>query len=382
MAIIQGARTSRNTNQNQNIIDMSKKIYMLDPDATPFTSLLMQTGKEQATQPKFEWLEDKSLVRYSKITTAESDTTETELVVEDNTLFIPDLVCKIMTTGEVVRVVSVGTDNKITVKRGWGTTSAAAITKDAAIVILGLAAGEGTGAPTAQTTNLTNVFNYCQIFKNTVKTTGTRQAMALYGVDSKGDQAYQRAKVGKDHMKDIERAFLLGEKKEDLTGTEPVRSTGGLLSFITSNVTEITTALTQEAFNSFLETAFKYGSSNKIMLASSIILNALNKWGTAQFQGTTQAESMLGVVITKYRTNYGTLAVSHYKPFAEYGMGGYGIVLDMSEIKMKVLRDTNLNLNVQNNDVDGQTDQYLTEAGLKVQNEEKHAVIKGISTIA
>jgi hypothetical protein len=43
-------------------------------------------------------------------------------------------------------------------------------------------------------------------------------------------------------------------------------------------------------------------------------------------------------------------------------------------------RDTTLKTNIQNNDVDGWMDEYLTEAGLEVRLEKTHAILKGVTS--
>ena len=69
-----------------------------------------------------------------------------------------------------------------------------------------------------------------------------------------------------------------------------------------------------------------------------------------------------------------------YDPLLDAGgYAGYGFILDPENVRYAYLdgRDTKLQLNVQNNDVDGVVDEYLTECSLEVRLPQTHLLISG-----
>jgi len=61
--------------------------------------------------------------------------------------------------------------------------------------------------------------------------------------------------------------------------------------------------------------------------------------------------------------------------------GGYGVLLDMECLKYRPLngRDTQLETNIQDPDLDGWKDMYMTDAGLEFRQVERHGLIYGIT---
>ena len=55
---------------------------------------------------------------------------------------------------------------------------------------------------------------------------------------------------------------------------------------------------------------------------------------------------------------------------------GYGLCLDLDLCKYCYVDDTKLEMNIQDNDYDGVKDQYITEAGLMLQGEKAHGLLK------
>lgn len=91
-------------------------------------------------------------------------------------------------------------------------------------------------------------------------------------------------------------------------------------------------------------------------------------------------ESSYGMRINEWVTPFGTVNIVH-NPLFQGEYAGYGFLLDMDSFKYRYMqnRDTQLLLNIQNNDVDGQVDQYLTEAGLERKQAAKCALLKNVT---
>jgi hypothetical protein len=382
MAVVTGTRDTRNITQNKIVVDMSDTIALLQPNAEPFMSFLKiaKRNTEVARNPKFEWLEDDLQPRWDAINNAAGYTaSDTSIVVDNGSYFSVNDVVKVPRTGEVMLVTAIAT-NTLTVLRGYGVTSAAAIVDNDPLVIIGNANQEGSGTRELKSTQEVAKFNYTQIFKTPFGVTGTENATKMYGGN---DLSYQQMKAGVQHKIDMARAFMFGERKEDVSGGKPKRTTGGLLSFLTKNNYDAGGQLTQTEFdNNISEVVFKYGSKEKILLASARLLSVINGWALGKMQVDNLAKQY-GLEIFRYVTPFGTYNIMNYQHILEGAVyGGYGVVIDPESVKYRPLagRDTKLETNIQANDEDQRKDQYITEAGLEVRNPEKHAVITGVTS--
>lgn len=382
MAQVTGVRDTNNIASAKVKIDMSEKIALLQPSATPLITFLKRTKGNTlvANNPKFNWMEDGLGARWDAINAVGGYAVGiTAIVVDTGASFIPGDQIKIPRTGEVMFVTAVNTGtNTLTVVRGFGSTAAAAIVDDDPLVIIGNVNEEGAGKRALLSTQEAEMFNYTQIFKTPFGVTNTQNATAMYGGQ---DLSYQQKKKGIEHTVDMARAFYLGEKKLDTTGAHPRRATGGLLSFLSSNVYDAGGALTQANFDkNICEIAFRYGSSEKLMLASARVVSAINGWALGKLQ-VKEGEATYGLAVTKYISPFGILNIV-YDPLLEGAKyGGYGAILDVENIKYRPLkgRDTSLSTNIQAPDEDQRVDQYLTEAGLEVRLPKTHALLTGVT---
>ncbi|MBI3421218.1 MAG: DUF5309 family protein [Candidatus Sungbacteria bacterium] len=400
---IQGTRTTLNIEPSQRIPDVDDKIYILEPGETPLTAFLTQIGKigdgggkfkGQALQkrtvynPEFTEFEDQYSGVWAQINNAAGYlATDTALVVDTPgaSIFTKYDLVKVTRTGEIMRVTAVNySTNTITVTRGAGATAAAALVDNDWLLVIGPAFEEGSVSGDSNTTKLVKVTNYTQIFKTKFGVTLTENASKLYPQGNPGaDLKYLRAKHGIEHAKKIERAYLFGEKKE-VTGPDgkPLRLTGGLLESITAvgNVQdEASTALTEAEFRTFLrDKAFVNGSSEKLMFTGNVVLSYIESFASGKLQ-VRPDDKTYGVQTRQWISPFGVLNIVRH-PMFDNQYNGIALVLDLSTLKHCVLngRDTALQTNIQANDADEETDQYLTEVGLQRVNFEKNALLKGV----
>ena len=192
---------------------------------------------------------------------------------------------------------------------------------------------------------------------------------------------YLRGKHGHQHCVHIEKAFWFGERAETTgTNSKPMRATGGVLEYITTNVTnQSSTTLTETEFITFLSTAFGKGSSEKVLFTDSYILQTISGYALAQQRVQPNADKY-GVAISKYFSPFGTVNIVHHPEFKN-SYAGYGFLLDLDCFKYRYLRgrDTKLKLNIQTNDTDGEKDEFLTETGLQRMSEERCAYVYGVT---
>lgn len=127
--IVTGVRDTANIQTAKLKIDMSEKIALLQPSATPFITFLKRAkgNTEVATNPKFQWMEDDLGARWDAINNGAGYlSTDTSLVVDNGAYFSAGDIVKVPRTGECMLVTAVAT-NTLTVVRGYGVTAAAAL---------------------------------------------------------------------------------------------------------------------------------------------------------------------------------------------------------------------------------------------------------------
>lgn len=376
MAITTYAGTG-NINQSRLVVDMAEKIAYLQPDAAPLTVILKRAKKRVVQNPKFEWMEQELGARWDKVSNATGYTaTNTAINVVNGSYFTVGDLVKVPRTGEVMRVTAIN-GNTLTVVRGYGSTAAAALNDADDLLIIGNANAEGSGARNPNIADVTNVYNYTQIFKTTIAVTNTMKATKVYG---ETELARQRKLKGIEHLVDMERAFLFGEKKLDASGSQPIRTTAGVLSFLTENVMDAGGTLTELEFETWLEGVFKYGSNRRLLLASPRVCTVINQFAQNKLR-VVPREDTYGVSITQYVSTHGELYIVKHPLLEGAIYGGMAIALDIDNVYYCPLegRDTKLETNIQNNDEDVQKDQYITEAGIMVQLPKTHGILKDVT---
>lgn len=380
--MVTGVRATTDINQTQRVIDIPRNMIPLldDPDATPLIVVTKQMGAKECINPDFNWLEDDVKQRSLTNTVAQvaGDLTVTLSVAEAAHVNVGDLL-KVVPTGEIIKVTAVDYSTGIlTIVRSIGATAAGNIALNAELLICGNANAEGADIRAIVTTASTTKTNYCQIFRNSYGVTETLNASELY---SGNDLAFKRQKKLKEHLIEIESAFLFGEAAIDNTGAQPIRYTGGILEFITTNVTNhLGASLTETDFESFLRSAFRYGSTKKYLLASPLLCSIINSFSSSKLQTMVGADTY-GVKIANYMNAHGELYISKHNLLAGTTYGAYGIMLDMENVQYRYLRgrDTKLMTNRQNPGEDQIKEEYLSECGLQLVHEKKHAVLRNFT---
>jgi hypothetical protein len=396
MAVQTGQRRGDNIASSQREIDLSKEILLLEPDAAPITVVLKQIyngGRSRpAVDPLFSWHEDALEGRFDAVNDATPPVAaDTAVTVDTGTLFAAEDLVYVPRTGEVFLVESIST-NDLTIVRGVGATTAADFADDDELYIIGTADNEGDTSVEARSENPTKVDNYTQIFKHSVKMSGS--LLSSSNMSSPHDWNHQRRKTAIEHLKDIELAFILGSPSSDETfatgdSAGERRTTGGLLHFCDQNVTDASGALTEVEFETWLRGLFRYGSQTRTLFASPLLVSVLNGFSQTKLQTVVGAETY-GVKVMNWISPHGEVKIVKHNLLEGTTLSGYGIAVDYSrsEIAYRYLkgdgpggsRDTFLRPNVQANDLDGRQDEWISECGLQVGLPKLHGVLKGVTS--
>lgn len=381
MSTVTGAMTSTSVLSNQLAIDVGKEISLLEPDVQPLAVFSREMNKRATVAPKFKWIEDESKARFDTLTANVASTTLEEIPVANGTYFQQwDQVLNTR-TGEQVRVDQVA-GNNVKVTRGIGSTPANMLSGDE-LYIIGTAQPENDTSKPARAKQPSVVENFTQIFRTPFEQSGTLSATAFMVQPKEWNRLARNA--GIEHAKDIELHFLLGRKSATNPGPTEDRTTGGALSFISSNQTDAGGNLSEAEFNAAMLQGMRYGHGNKLALASGVAVAALNKFPASK-QIVASNETTYGMKVTHYTSPFGSLDLVYHRLLEGSKYAGYLIGLDMQEVAYRALdngevsRDTKVLANRQPNDQDGMKSEYLTEAGLEFGQQRAHFLITGITS--
>lgn len=384
--------------------DVSEQMVLLEPDASPLFVLTNKAKrKTPSIAPRFEWVEDNEVALWGQASLS-ADTTSaiTSLLVADGTLFaVGDIVAvpkaqSSQSAPEIFLVTAVAT-NTLTITRGIGGSGADTISATGSLRIIGSAAKEDDNIEGQRYTSKTVQISYCQIFKTSVKVTHTAASTKQYGAPQ-GERKYQLVKALIRHRSEIEAAGLWGRASETLNSPSTRWTTMGLLPRIATNKTDASTTLTLTNFNTFSETAFRWGEKQKLLLCAPKVISALNFYSQNKLL-TKVGDTVFGVKISRFDMALGEymLANNFRMSTAEIGFpsGGnsfasHAYSIDLPSVAYRYLNgggdnllgDTKLFENVLPDGSTTRTDEYRSQVGWEIRHEKKHAWLNDVSSYA
>jgi len=378
--------------------DVSEDMILREPNAN---RLFVLTGankrKRGSDTPKFEWFEDQEVTFWGQVSngTVNYASGSTGIFVADVTIFaVGDIVSVPADTSHtseeilLVTAVSGSTTGTLTVTRGWGGAGADTIGATASLRILASAMAEDDDTPTQRYQAATPKASYCQIFRTPVVITHTAASTRKYGGP---DRKYQLLKALIRHRSEIEAAGLWSRANESLSGSSSRWSTMGLKQIISTNKTAVTTTLTQTVFNTFSETAFRFGEDQKMLISAPKILSAINNFAMGSKMNTYVDDKVFGLSLQRYIAPLGEYLL-HNNFRLEAGISGangyedeaYSIDLPSVEIRFlnggeNLLGDTKLYQDVEQVGTTVRTDEYRSQLGWAFRHESKHALLYGVT---
>ena len=261
-------------------INIDELIYILTPDDLPLLSGIGSDGlgvigKAPVDNTVFYWMEeDVPLPRGNTFEALDNSETVIDVVTGDAVKFAVNDSIRI--DDEIMKITAIEPNpasgpETLTVERAkWGTTAATHAT-GAEIIGVGTVLPEG-DIGNANFQGRDKYSNYTQIFSKKLTVSRTEQSIPKYGVPNELNKQMRNAML---HCNvGIEQAALYGIKYED--SNTRVRSTGGLNSFITSNVDTSSTWLTVEAIEARQQIAYDNGGMFDFITARPAAFRALN----------------------------------------------------------------------------------------------------------
>ncbi len=386
-----------------NVRDVSEQMVLLEPDAAPLFVLTNAAKRKQPTiGPRFEWIEDTEVSLWGQAS-AGSDyaSTVVTILVADGTLFGVGDICAVPkaqssnAAPEVFLVTAVAT-NTLTITRGIGSAGADTITQTGSIRILASAFKEDDNIGAQRYTAKTVQISYAPIFKTPVKITHTAASTKQYGAPQ-GERKFQLVKALIRHRSEIEAAGLWSRASETLATPGTRWTTMGWLSRIATNKTDASTTATITTWNTFSETAFRYGEKQKLLLCAPRVISALNFYSQNKLL-TRVGDTVFGVKIARFEMALGEfmLANDYRLGTADVGFPGgnsfaaHAYSIDLPSVALRYLSgggdnligDTKLYENVVPDGSTTRTDEYRTQMGWEIRHERKHAWVFDLSAYA
>lgn len=298
------------------VVNMDEAIFMVSPIDSPLLTGVNAEGmlilpSTPVDQTEFFWMDEEILTPRSTIQTG-TTTGDAWIVVAagDQTKFSTgDMLLLNHAAGrEYVRVTGYGvTSDSLTVTRGYDSTTAGTVTAGIKVIGLSTALAEGSDPEAARTADRTTASNYTQIWGPTaVHMSRTEQKIRKYGVAN--EFTHQLANRITENVIAREQAYLYGRKYNSTTSK--IRTTGGIYSFITSNVDATSTQLTVAKIEAAQQLAYNKGGSPDILMANPASLADLNDTGNVTIVRTDNVDTRRGRArVTVVTTEHGDVSI-------------------------------------------------------------------------
>jgi hypothetical protein len=386
-----------------NVRDVSEQMVLLEPDAAPLFVLTNAAKRKQPTiGPRFEWVEDTEVTLWGQANSAGDIASATTVFpVADGTIFGVGDICAVpkaqsSSAAPEIFLVTVVATNTLTVTRGIGGTGADTLPATGSIRVLASAFKEDDNIGQQRYTAKTVQISYAQIFKTPVKVTHTAASTKQYGAPQ-GERKYQLVKALIRHRSEIEAAGLWSRASESLALPSSRWTTMGWLSRIATNKTDANTTATITTWNTFSETAFRYGEKQKLLLCAPKVISALNFYSQNKLL-TRVGDTVFGVKIARFEMALGEfmLANDYRLGTSDVGFPGgnsfatHAYSIDLPSVAIRYLQgggdnligDTKLFENVLPDGSTTRTDEYRSQLGWEIRHERKHAWIFDLSAYA
>lgn len=381
--------------------DWRKGILLLYPSATaknPLTAITSMLGSQSTVDPEFNWWErsfqNQRMALAANVTLGGTTLT----VVSGARQLKAGHVLTIEETGEIVFVTAdPATDTEVSVIRAFAGSAAATVTFNGAGVnpnvrVIGSAYEEGSTAPTGINYDPVKKFNYTQIFRNTLEMTRTASKTRL----RTGDQVKEAKRECLElHSTEMEKAFIWGGRSETTFNGKPLRTTGGIVSYLpNSNVQAVGATTDLEDLEGYMERIFRFGSSEKIGFCGNRALLVINQ--IVRKNSTFNIQSGIkeyGMNVTRLTSPFGELVLFTHTLFNQLSGGvtggtGYNgwdsnvLILDQTNLKYRYITDTTYEKKLEANGMDGMKSGYLTECGLEIHHPDTHFLLTGFTAAA
>ena len=367
--------------------DVAARVYGLKP-VTPMTMYLSKLKKDKiGGSYKTEWFNQDKKPRVLTVngTLTAGDTT---LVVDtpQGSYLAAGSLLQIPATGEIIRVTAGLSETAATITRSHTATAAGAIADDESIKLLHPEAAEGGTIKEMIHLMEEGCYNYLQKMRTPIELSRRAARMITY---VNAYRARLRGIKATEHVELKENNFLFGERYNDTSNN--VTLMGGLLWFIKNftNQTRTWTATVDVtdgmiSYNEFVDNAaeaiFRYGSKNKLLLAGSNMIKAMNTWYGGKLE-LTPNEKVYGLPQVNMLVPFGDgrLITAFEAAFQGTTHKTYAAVVDLDYVAEVPGEKLHLEKNIGLKSTHIFQDEWVEDVTLRVGNPSTHFLITKIA---
>ena len=362
------------------------KVIKINKNIAPLVMLIKKLGNNKTVgQPGYNHLEGDRLPLTVEIAGNETDSDTAIALTSGNGSYVRvGQLLKNQRTSESIRVTAITTDD-LTVTRGIGGTTAAAMTALDELLIMGLADTEGNTHTSSISSEPAIKTNYCQIFKAAIEASGRDIESDNYGEDE-WDRMKSDCVEQIQQQKEMQYLFFNGISSSDAT------ITAGIEYWVTTNVTNQSGLLTEAALEDWIVRWMRrnYGADNDLVtIAGENFIKALDGFARDSIRYGPD-DTKLGMKVAKWRCGFGEISVMPHGLLTPMGSGiaasdlggrGYAFGLNLKNLGERTFKNRGLRYekDIQTPGTDGMKAGYMEDVGLWLANEKSHSIFKGIT---
>ena len=379
-----GAQTTsfNNSSPDTRVRFVDPRIFFAQAEIAPLNALMEKMKRSvRSSSIKPEWVEKDMGTPTTTLNGAidnQANTTTVNVAAGTGPMFdVNDILWIPSATGGEQMLVTDRTADALTVVRNWGSAGLAAHADGSQIVKLSSSYAEGATSGVGVKIKPSMPYNVTQIHRTPIELTRSEMQIKRYERGEKGARQDARRDAMILHLEGVERSFINGDLKEDVTTNRRVAT--GLLRFIATNREDLKGSLTKAKFDSFLKDVMFNGGGKYVLAASGTFMEALHAEVLSKSNmNITPATKEWGLDVTRYLSPFGKCDVFYHRVLSqmlEDNYGGCAMLLDMSLVTKYYLQKMILRENIQANDADGFKDEYLEECCAALHNEANHGFI-------
>lgn len=382
---VTGARGPESDIATRLVADVKESVFKYMPTATPLTVFTAKVQNRRTVhQYKYDVL---SLDQFPRGTTASASAlagaTTIVLATDDGAKVMAGSLLINLRTDESIYVTTVATDT-LTVERGFGGSTPQAVEVGDTFLFTRAVFEDGAGKPAYKSVKTATDYNYTEILKTGVAFTGRDLNTDFYGGD---DADLTRKWAAIEHLKSIEFMMFFG-RRHSRTGSSGHLTTfsGGADYFVRDNIWNLNDEVpTERGFLEFLEVAmregkggFLNGSGVKYLFGSARYMTEISFWAKDRLRYVSD-DRLLGIDVKEYLTPHGKVMLVH-APILDEFHKDRAYLFDLNHIAQTVHRGRNTKLykGVQDNDIDGVEEIWMSDVGAQFEAPDAHAIIKGL----
>lgn len=306
--------------------------------SSPLFALSSRLKSETAVNTQHGYFAKSMIFPTVQLNGAIGDGVTTTFTVDDTSVtgrtpVIPGMLLRVASTLEQVLVVSVTSATQFVVKRGVGSVTAAAITDDTVLYMVGTAYEEASNRPSPYSIDTVAVYNYTQIFRNAWAVSGS--AAAVQVIAGQKVDAENKMDCMSFHARDIEFMALWGQKINTLhpTNNKPLRTSEGVYgnlqsNSLTSNIVTLGASTNYTQLENALDVCFNTAlvgqdPSERALFVGGVARRVINNIGRLNSSGSgwevTSGATEFGLRFDSFKCARGTFHMIEHPLLNAYG---------------------------------------------------------------